>query len=103
MTPSEFWKLKQEVKKGAYSYGKGEIVTVAHRKSTGYPKKLSDGKLYRIESTAGEFVNVLPTDSPPAGSFYATIKVHKYYIMPKALLRDRKIEALLKDENDWWF
>jgi hypothetical protein len=99
MTPSEFWKLKQEVKNGAYSYLKGELVTVAHRKSTGYPKKLTDGIIYRIESTAGEFVNVLPNDTKFGGT-YATIKVHKYYIMPKALLRDKKIEALLKDEND---
>ena len=100
MTPSEFWKLKQDVKKGAYSYNKGELVTVSHRKSTGYPRKLVDGKLYEIQSTAGEFVNLLPYEKSVAGSFFATIKVHKYYIIPKALLRNRKIEAILKDEDD---
>ena|ERR1035437_689993 len=100
MTPTEFWKLKQDIKSGVYSYNNGEIVTVSHRKSTGYPRRLMDEALYVIDSIEGEFIRVHPQGEEKARSSWNTIKVHKYYIIPKALMRDRKIEAILKDEND---
>ena len=99
MTINDLNKHKRDIRSGQYSYNKGDLVYLSHRKSTGYPRKIQEGETYVIHSVQGEFVFVHPAAELPISQFYNNIKVHKYYILPKIQSRDRKIDAILNEDD----
>ena len=99
MTPNELYKHKRDIRGGQYTYTKGDMVYLSHRKSTGYPRNIKDDETYIIHSVQGEFVFVHPAKDIPKSQFWNNIKVHKYYILPKIQSRDRKIDAILDENN----
>lgn len=92
MNPSEIWLLKDSVNRGTYKYTVGESVVVARRNKNGYPRKLSDETLYEICSIEDSFLSVIK----PGDGSYNAIRVHKYYLIPKGLIRDLKLNVILK-------
>ncbi len=94
MNSTDLWLLKQRIKSGQYTYSVGENVVVSHRNNRGYPRKLKDDVLYQIRKIDKEHlhVSVYCDDKKDTN----TIKVHKYYMTPKSLLRDIKLEIVFK-------
>ncbi len=99
MTPNDLNKHKRDIRSGQYTYNKGDLVYLSHRKSTGYPRKIQEGETYIILSVQGEFVFVHSANESPKSSYYNNIKVHKYYILPKIQARDRKIDTILNEDD----
>jgi hypothetical protein len=93
MKPSDIWKLKQDIIQNRFTFQKGDMVSVSHRKSTGYPARMKDGVLYEVHSTHGEYLEIYdPKHSQ-------TFRVHRYYVLHKTILRDRKIDEILNEDN----
>jgi hypothetical protein len=92
MNPSELWLLKQTIKNGTYKFKVGDVVVVSHRNNKGYPKKLHDDVDYKIVAIEGESVSLVSDGLDK----YNAIKVNRYYVMPKGIIRDIKLDLIFK-------
>ena len=91
------WKLKDMIKNGTINYKKGDVVVVFRRKANGYPKNLIDGQDYVVISFGDEDrLELLNLKDYQSKVNTKCIKVHKSFIIPKTILRDIKIDEILK-------
>lgn len=87
--------IKDKIKQGEISYNIGDEVVVVRRKKNGHPRNLKDGISYIIRDIENDNLIVAEHSSDGIG-FLQPIKVHKTYVCNKSLLRDIKINDILK-------
>lgn len=89
------WKIKDKINQGEIFYKVGDEVVVIRRKKNGYPRGLKDGVIYIIRQIENDHLVVAQHSTDGVG-FLQPIKIHKTYVCSKSLLRDIKIDDILK-------
>jgi len=87
--------INDKIRRGDITYKEGDEVIVIRRKKNGYPHQLEDGVSYFIRDIEGGKIIVARRTLDGLG-FLQPIKVHSSYICSKHLLRDIKINDILK-------
>jgi len=85
-------KIKDGIRIGDIEYKIGDSVVLVRRKKNGYPKALSDGVVYKVDSIENDNIIIR---KPKSG--INSIKVHRSYLAPISFLRNEIIESLLSE------
>jgi hypothetical protein len=90
------WVIKDKIKKGLIPYDIGDEVVIYKRKSNGHPRSVKDGITYIIRQKDIDGHIIIAQHSSDGIGFLQSIRVHKMYMINKSVLRDLKINELLK-------
>ncbi len=96
MNELDDWVIKDKIKKGLISYNVGDEVEIYKRKSNGHPRSIKDGITYIIKHIDFDGHIIVAQHSSDGIGFLQSIRVHKMYMMNKSVLRDMKINSILK-------
>ncbi len=96
MNELDDWVIKDKIKKGLITYQKGDEVVIYKRKSNGHPRSIKDGITYIIKHIDFDGHIIVAQHSSDGIGFLQSIRVHKMYMMNKSVLRDMKINSILK-------
>lgn len=89
------WYIKDKINQGEINYNIGDEVVVIRRKQNGYPHKLKDDVIYIVRQIENDNLIVAQHSLDGVG-FLQPIKVNRTYVCSKSLLRDIKINDILK-------
>lgn len=92
------WKIKDKINQGDITYNINDEVVVVRRKQNGYPHKLKDDVVYIVRNIENDNLIVSQHSSDGVG-FLQSVKVHCSYVCNKSLLRDIKIDEILKQNG----
>lgn len=88
------WLIIDMIKNGSIYYNKGDCVQLFRKKNNGYPKKLDFNTDYKIVNIYPEYLEIRLFTNENIES--PLIKVSKFYMCNKSIIRDIKIKYLLK-------
>lgn len=91
------WKIKDKINHGDITYNVGDEVILVRRKQNGYPHRIKDGEVYIVNQIENDFLLIAQHSSDGIG-FINHAKIHKTYFCNKSLLRDIKIDEILKQK-----
>ncbi len=91
------WVLKDQIKRGLFTYNKGDEVSILRRKKNGYPVAIKDGVTYIVKDVHSDGHLIVAQHSLDGIGFLQSIRVHKMYMMNKSLLREIKLNSLLDE------
>ena len=92
------WKIKDKINQGDITYNINDEVVVVRRKQNGYPHKLKDDVVYIVRQIENDNL-IIAQHSLDGKGFLPQIKVHRTYVCNKSLLRDIKIDEILKQNG----
>ena len=81
--------IKDQIKSGKISFNVGDEVICFRRKPNGHPRGIKDNVVYTIKEVNDDghlHVGI---------GWMQTIRVHKYYMIRRDLLRDIKLDSIL--------
>lgn len=87
--------IKDKLRQGDITYNVDDEVVVVRRKKNGYPHSLKDDVIYIVRRIENDNLIIAQHSSDGVG-FLSPIKVHRTYVCNKSLLRDIKIDDILK-------
>lgn len=85
--------IKDGIRMGDISYQPGDKVVLVRRKKNGYPKALSDGVVYKVDSIEND--NIIIRKPKPGIN---NIKVHRSYLAPISFIRNEIIKSILSED-----
>jgi uncharacterized pyridoxamine 5'-phosphate oxidase family protein len=89
------WVIKNKIKSGDIPFKTGDKVILFRRKGKkGYPKRIKDNDEYIVTGVVNDFL-VIAKHSLDAG-FSDPYRIHKTYMIQKSLMRDIKIDEILR-------
>jgi hypothetical protein len=91
------WVLKDQIKRGLFTYNKGDEVSILRRKSNGHPRSIKDDKIYIVRDVHSDGHLTVAEHSLDGIGFLQSIRVHKMYMMNKSLLREIKLNSLFDE------
>lgn len=96
MNELDDWVIKDRIKKGLIQYNIGDEVVIYKRKESGHPRSIKNGITYVIRHIDSDGHIIVAQHSSDGVGFLQSIRVHKMYMMNKSVLRDIKINSILK-------
>jgi len=92
------WFIKDKIRNSQIRYQVGDEVVVVRRKKNGHPRSLKDDVVYIVRNIENDNLIVSQHSSDGVG-FLQSVKVHCSYVCNKSLLRDIKIDEILKQNG----
>lgn len=92
------WFIKDKIRNSQIRYQVGDEVVVIRRKKNGHPRSLKDDVVYIVRNIENDNLIVSQHSSDGVG-FLQSVKVHCSYVCNKSLLRDIKIDEILKQNG----
>lgn len=89
------WIVNDRIKRKIIIYSVGDDVVLIKRKSSGYPAAILDNIVYNVRVVGDDYIMV-STHSNNGVGWLSPIKVHKTYMVQPCVLRDIKIDGILK-------
>lgn len=90
------WVIKNKIKSGEIPFKTGDKVILFRRKGKkGYPKRIKDNDEYIVTGVVNDFL-VIAKHSLDGIGFLTSYRIHKTYMIQKSLMRDIKIDEILR-------
>lgn len=87
--------IKDQIKSGKISFNVGDEVICFRRKPNGHPRAIKDNVVYTIKEVNDDGHLHVAMRSNDGIGWMQTIRVHKYYMIRRDLLRDIKLDSIL--------
>lgn len=87
--------IKDQIKSGKISFNVGDEVICFRRKPNGHPRGIKDNVVYTIKEVNDDGHLQVAMRSNDGIGWMQTIRVHKYYMIRRDLLRDIKLDSIL--------
>lgn len=91
----DIWTIKDKIKNGTIDFVVGDEIVVFRRKKNGHPRSIKDGERFFVKTVEREFLIVAKRG--PDNGWTQQVKVHKYYVMPRSVWREIRLNSLLDD------
>lgn len=92
----DIWKIKDKIKNGTIDFNVGDEIVVFRRKKSGHPRSIKDGVRFYVSKVEKEFLMVAE-HTPDGIGWMPSVKVHKYYVIPKYIWREIRLSTILDD------
>ena len=92
----DIWKIKDKIKNGTIYFNVGDEIVVFRRKKSGHPRSIKDGVKFYVRRVEKDHLMVAEHSQDGIG-WEAPVKVHKYYVMPKHIWREIRLNSILGD------
>lgn len=90
------WIIKNKIISGEIPFKTGDKVILFRRKGKkGYPKLIKDNDEYIVTGVVNDFL-VISKHSLDGIGFLTPYRIHKTYMIQKSLMRDIKIDEILR-------
>ncbi len=92
------WILTDKIKRGIIGFQIGDEVICFHRKGNGHPRAIKDSTTYIVKNIDLDGHITVAEHSSDGVGFLQPIRVHKTYMIQKNILRDIKLNEILKND-----